>query len=478
MTRYPSKGKGSKWTVNELRSIGREWKGDILSDGDGLFGEVRVNPDGEVSISFRYCFKWLGKVSWFYCGLFPHSELSAIRANRDEARKLLKAGIDPRDKKRTDKIENREAQQAILERENKRLAEALTVKDMIDVWIADGVRRAENNKALKQSFNKHIIPNIGGLEVRKLTEHHLVKLYRSIVAAGKYTTAYELSKDVKQMFKWCEARQPWRKLMSDGNPAELVEIDKILPEDFTKIRDRILTEDEIKKLKVAFDSTAQKYAAADSKYGTERPLKKEVQIAMWLCLSTLCRIGELLMTEWKDVDFERRTWFIPAKNVKKSGKKKKATDHLVYLSDFALNQFRELHKLTGDTPWAFPARYKDGHVCVKSASKQIGDRQVKFKKRTGKLKYRVENDSLVLGEEEWTPHDLRTTGATMMQNLLGGPIGLLVSDLCLHHSVVTGSARHYLFGNHEKDVREGWRVLGERLENILSDTEPTHLHSI
>lgn len=55
MTRYPSKGKGSKWTVNELRSIGREWKGDILSDGDGLFGEVRVNPDGEVSILHHSC---------------------------------------------------------------------------------------------------------------------------------------------------------------------------------------------------------------------------------------------------------------------------------------------------------------------------------------------------------------------------------------------------------------------------------------
>jgi integrase len=56
-------------------------------------------------------------------------------------------------------------------------------------------------------------------------------------------------------------------------------------------------------------------------------------------------------------------------------------------------------------------------VCLKSASKQVGDRQVSFKKRTKKLQFRVENNSLVLGGREWTPHDLRRTGATMMQEL-------------------------------------------------------------
>ena len=110
------------------------------------------------------------------------------------------------------------------------------------------------------------------------------------------------------------------------------------------------------------------------KNGAGRPIKHELQIAMWLCLSTICRIGELLMTEWKHVDFKKRTWFIPAANFK--GEQGAKTDQLVYLSDFALDQFKQLHTMTGDTSWAFPATFKEGHVCVKSASKQIGGRQV------------------------------------------------------------------------------------------------------
>ena len=466
MTRYPSKGKGAKWTVKELEAIKLDWKGDTLSDGDGLSGEVRFNTKDELLISFRYAFKLKGKVCWFYCGSFPANDLSEIRAIRGIAQDAIKKGIDPRVKKVTDKIEEREKQETILARENKRVADSLTIRDMFNVWVADGVKRSDSNKFINQEFNNYIIPVIGKTEVRNLTEHHLAKLYKEIVAAGKNATALELSKDVKQMLTWSEKRKPWRALLIDGNPALLVEMDKILPDDFTKVRDRVLSFDEIRKLKLVFDGSTENYLNAEKKHGTERPLKKEVQLAMWLCLGTVCRIGELLMTEWKHVDLKNRTWFIPAANTK--GSKKKKTDHKIYLSDFTLDKFKQLHELTGDTQWAFPARYTVGHVCVKSASKQIGDRQVMFKSRNKEHQYRVENNSLVLGDREWTPHDLRRTGATMIQNLVGKQTGMLLVDLCLHHNVVTGSAKHYLFDDYADEMREAWIKLGNRIEAILS----------
>lgn len=41
-----------------------------------------------------------------------------------------------------------------------------------------------------------------------------------------------------------------------------------------------------------------------------------------ISLSTACRIGELLMAEWKHVNLEIGAWFIPKKNAKgKRGKK-------------------------------------------------------------------------------------------------------------------------------------------------------------
>lgn len=467
MATRKSASKNGKWTVKELEAIPSEWKGDSLSDGGGLVGEVRVNGNGEVKIQFRYGFKLHGKKVWHYCGMFPDAELTKIREERNGARESVKNGVDPRVKKVTDKILNAEVHAEITAREAKRKADALTVKDMFDAWILDGVKRKDGNKYIVQTFNKYIIPKIGAVEVRKLDDQHLSKIYKSIVASGKYSTAFELSKDVKQMMSWCEKRKPWRSLMVEGNPADLIDIGKMLPSDFTKVRKRVLSVDELKKLKLNLDVISNQYAQATAKYGTERPLKAEVQYAIWICLSTLCRIGELLMSEWQHIDFEKRTWFIPAANTKAIGKGKQ-TDHVVYLSDFSLAQFNALKKLTGDTEWVFPARYQEGHVCVKSASKQIGDRQVMFKKRTKKLKFRVENNSLVVGEAAWTLHDLRTTGATMMQNLLGLENGLLVTDLCLHHKVITGSAKHYLFADYEGPMRDAWQRLGNRLEAILN----------
>jgi integrase len=464
MTRHPKKG---KWSNKELDAIPLSWDGDKLSESPGLVGSVRINAGGVAAISFRYSMRWAGKGTWFYCGSFPSVAMPVIRAARDDAAKLLKAGIDPRIKKIADKLEEREVAEAVIAREVKRKAEALTVSDVFADWIADGVKRQDNNKSLIQTFNKYILPAVGSTELRQLDHRDLLKIYKAIIESGKYATAFELSKDVKQMLAWAEKRKPWRSLMADGNPADVVDILKILPANFTKIRKRILSVDEIKRLKLALDDTSQNYSAASSKYGTERPLKKEVQHAMWICLTTLCRIGELMMAEWAHVDFDKRTWFIPKENTKKTGRKDNRTDHTVYLSDFALAQFRALKLLTGDTAWVFPARYKDGHVCVKSASKLVGDRQVKFKKRTKKLQYRVENNTLVIGDEEWTPHDLRTTGATMMQELLGAATGNIISDLCLHHQVVAGAAKHYLFAEYQAEMRDGWEKLGNYIEAVL-----------
>ena len=466
MTRYPKDGRGSKWTTKELDSISPSWKGDTITDGGGLSGTVRLGMDGKVSIRFQYIFRIGTKTSFFQCGTYPALSIASIRKNRDQARQLVAEGVDPRSKKVANKIE---AQAAVLEiiriDEQKRSAEH-TFNDLYETWIKDGVNRSDGNKYINLTFKKNALPGLGSIQLRHLTEHHLRDVYRKIIAVGKVATAVELSKDIGQMLRWAEKRKPWRALLIDGNPSELVEIKKLVPKGYTKERKRKLSIDEIKKLKAVFDNTTQNYLAAPSKYAAERPIKKEVQLALWICLSTLCRRGELLMSEWKHVNFDARTWFIPAENVKGEGAQKR--DQLVYLSDFALDKFKQLHYLTGDALWVFPARYKEGHVCTKSASKQVGDRQIKFKNRTKKLQARVENNSLVLGDEEWTPHDLRRTGATMMQQLKPR-VSRDVINLCQNHVIGTKVDRVYLLDDYADEKRYAWFRLGLKLEEILRD---------
>ena len=131
-----------------------------------------------------------------------------------------------------------------------------------------------------------------------------------------------------------------------------------------------------------------------------------------------------------------------------------------------------MHKLSGDTAWCFPSRDAENHVCVKTVSKQIGDRQLRFKSRKDLLNRRNDN-SLVLANGangEWTPHDLRRTAATMMQALGVKPD---VIDRCQNH-VLAGSRvrRHYLKHQYNDEKRSAWQLLGEEVERVLGQPKP------
>lgn len=469
MTRYPKAGKGRKWTIRELEAVPPDWKGDSLSDGDGLTGEVRVASDGSVSIRFKSAFKWQGKVAWHQCGTWPSIPLETIRRSRDKARELVKTGIDPRDQKKAERIEAQAKIKAVIAESEKQKIEKLTLRHMYEAWLESGVNRQDGNAEIERSFEKDVIPTLGPLFISELSEGHLKKVLRTVIDRGAPRMSICLSNDLVQMFAWAEKRQPWRGLMIEGNPASLIEIDKLLPSDYDMDgeRERILSPEEIRELRQIFTEMEANYKNAPNKRSTVRPFQRESQHALWISLGTACRIGELLMAEWSHLNFERKEWFIPKQNVK--GRIGKKQDHLVFLSDFVLEHFRGLHKSSGRSRWCFPASNKsDTHVCVKSVSKQVGDRQSDFKDRSKPLARRRNDNSLVLAKGvngEWTPHDMRRTAATMMQAL---HVPLDIIDRCQNH-VMKGSRvrRHYLHYDYASEKHDAWSKLGARLADIL-----------
>ena len=224
----------------------------------------------------------------------------------------------------------------------------------------------------------------------------------------------------------------------------------------------MLSDDEVRELRDRFGAMVRDHEASDDRRSAVRPVEPETQAALWHCLSTLCRVGELLMTEWRQVDFEAGTWFVPKENVK--GSRGKRRDHYVHLSRFALRQFRALQARTGKARWCFPGRDGESHVGVKSVSKQVGDRQHRFKQRKA-LRNRRNDNSLALSggaNGEWTPQDLRRTGATMMQALGVMPD---VIDRCQNH-VLAGSRvrRHYLKHDQADETKQAWAKLGAAIE--------------
>lgn len=467
--RYPHGGKRRRWTTLEMKAITAAWKGDTLGDGDGLTGSVRVASDGHVSVPFRYAFRLKDKVAWYYCGSWPTASLEDIRKARDWARGVLKGGVDPRDEKKAVRIKAQAAAEAVLDAERRRKAAALPFSAMFEAWLKNGVSRENNNAELRRSFAANVMPALGKIPVRAITESNIQDTVREVGRTRRRCrAALVLLADLKQLFRWAEKRQPWRHLLAEGNPAELVEKSTVVLEGYLEVpRDRILSPAEIRELRDIFTRMETTYEAASNHRAAVRPIKRETQFALWICLSTTSRIGELLSARWEHLNLKEGTWFVPKENTKE-----KTSDWTVFLSPFALRQFSYLRKLTGDSPWCFPGRNRAvAHVNEKSVTKQVGDRQLRFKSRAMPLKGKREDDSLVLAggvNGEWTPHDLRRTAATMMQRVGVMPV---VIDRCQNH-VLAGSKvrRHYLHYSYDAEAKGAWAKLGAELEAILDES--------
>ncbi|AWQ81774.1 phage integrase family protein [Pseudomonas aeruginosa] len=458
----------AKLTIKQLEAFTTEDHGTVFREDGGLVAEVRAGVRG-VTVQFSYEFKLEGSRTRKRLGSWPKKSLAQIRAERDEARALVTKGLHPTLAAKAARIEAQTAIATTIAEAEREAAENKTVADLFNEWIRDGVSRQDGNAELIRSFKKDVLPFIGKKPLRNLTEKDLLAVLRSVKSRGLNRTVVIRSKDIGQMLRWGEKRKPWRSLMAEGNPADLIDVHKLLDHDYEEQRDRLLSPDEIRELRDIFERLERDYEAlpAGQKYSGIRPVNPRVQCAVWICLSTLCRIGELLKSQWRHVDLDKGTWFIPAEATK--GHKGKRQDHHVFLSPFALNQFERLKEETGDTPFCFPSKDGRSHVDTKTISKLVGDRQCRFKNRSKPLAGRHHDNSLVLSngtKGEWTPHDLRRTGATMMQEL---GVTLEIIDRCQNH-LLGGSKvrRHYLHHDYAKEKTEAWSLLGERIETILN----------
>lgn len=458
----------SKITVKELEALTAADDGRVFREDGGLTGKVRAGVRG-ITVLFRYEFKQDGQKRDHRLGSWPKKPLAEIRAERDRIRVVVANGIDPNAAKKAERIQKQKAIDETIRQAEQERVDSLTVKDLFDTWIADGVARQDDNAELKRLFAKDVLPVIGKKPLRQLAEKDVLAVLRKMQKRGVSRMMVSAYNDLNQMLAWGEKRQPWRTLLIDGNPCDLVDINNLLPEDYEEERDRILSVAEIRELRDIFKRMEDEWLNAPDRRATPRPFPRKSQLALWICLGTLCRIGELLMARWEHVDLDDGVWFIPRENVK--GRRGKKQEHYIFMSDFTRRQFEALKEITGESEWLFPSKNRHGevtHVCPKSISKGVGDRQEQFKDRKP-LKNRRHDNTLVLADGvngEWTPHDLRRTGATMMQSM---GVSLDVIDRCQNHVLSGGRVRrHYLHHDYREEKTEAWRKLGDRIDAILA----------
>jgi len=308
------------------------------------------------------------------------------------------------------------------------------VMDFFKQWKDDELsKRKDGGKESSRMMTKDVIPAIGERYLEEISKADIRQIVKNIQKRGADVLAREVFTLMRQMFQ-CAVDDE----LIENNPTASLNKKKLVGTGTE--RDRVLSEDEIKLLAKQMDNSG---------------LLPTAKAAIWICLSTCCRIGELSKAKWEHVDFEKKMWTIPPENAKNGIALE------VSLSDFTLKQFETIKAFNHGTSWLYPNRGKDGHVCTKTITKQIGDRQ-----RSEPLTNRSQKaDALILPGGKWSPHDLRRTGATLMASLGIKPE---VIDRCQNHKEENKIRRTYQRYSYAPEMKEAWKILGVRLESLIS----------
>lgn len=350
------------------------------------------------------------KRQWLKLGSYPDLALGGDKGARQRARDTrakVSEGGDP--------IADRKAAEA-----------SQAVRDLVENYIARRAATKRSHDAIARRLRKNVADVIGDVKLADLHRRDLTRCIDRVKDRGADTEANRVFEDMRAMVRWARGRGDLDSNLCEGmqKPSETVE------------RDRVLTADEIRAVWAALPE-------ADMREGTRRILR--------LCLVTDQRVGEVSGMTRAELNLDMATWTIPAKRAKNG------REHVVPLSDMAIGIIREqiaeadaLAKRKGRaTPqWVFPGPGARAAVTVGGVDKAVSRH--------------------AWGIEHWTPHDLRRTAATHMEEIGVSPfiIGHVENHVSITRSSIT--SRVYARYDYAKEKREALYLWADRLAAILS----------
>ncbi len=304
-------------TATAIRNTKPADKPIRLFDGGGMY--LEVSPAG--GRWWRLKYRFVGKEKRLSLGVYPEVSLAEARSRREDARKLLAAGIDPSDQRKAAKreAEGREINSF----------EAVAREwygKQAHVWVAhhasDVLRRLESN----------LFPEIGSEPIAEVTAPMLLAAVRKIEHRGAHDLAHRVLQVASQVFRYGVAtgrcqRDPAPDLRGALTPHKSKHQAAVAPE-------------ELPALLRAIDG-----------YGELGD--KLTAYALRLLVLTFVRTNELIGAEWSELDLDSAIWIIPATRMKMR------SEHVVPLSRQAIEVLREIRAMGCCSRYAFPGRNPD-----------------------------------------------------------------------------------------------------------------------
>lgn len=276
-----------------------------LSDGGGL--ALRVMPTGAKYWQMR--FRYAGKENTLQIGSYPHVLLEKARRERDKHREVLRQGQDP--------IVARQVHRARAQR-----ASAETFEAIAQEWLEHrkpdiAPVTHERNAGL---VRRVLLPKIGALPLREIDATVLLSALRVTEKKGLRMSVRRARTIAGQIFTYAMASG-----RANANPAR--DVAKALTKKPETTHYAALSVAQIAPLLKALEGGP---GVTDT-----------VAAALKLLLYTGLRDGSLRGAQWKEIDFDKREWTIPAQRTKRR------EEHTVPLPTQAIAVLKQLHRLTG-----------------------------------------------------------------------------------------------------------------------------------
>lgn len=265
---------------------------------------------------WRFNYRFEQKHKTLSMGIYPEISLKQARERRDEARKLVAAGVDPG--------VNRKATKAAKTGEITNSFEIVARE-----WYAKQAPTwaPSHGEKIIRRLERDLFPWLGHLPISAITAPEILEALRRVEDRGAVETAHRVHQNCGQIFRYAIATG-----RASHNPAP--DLKGALPPVKQTHLAAITDPKAIGDLLRAIDSY-QGFLVTKS--------------ALRLAPLFFVRPGELRAAEWAEFDLEGAEWNIPAERMKMR------EPHLVPLSSQAIAILQELHPLTGTGRYVFPS---------------------------------------------------------------------------------------------------------------------------
>lgn len=306
-------------TDTKVRSAKPKEKEYSLVDGDGMF--LLIHPNG--SKYWRFRFRFGGKQHLMAFGVYPETSLADARQKREEARRLVAAGVDPREHKR-----------AVKEEQAK---EVITFESVARDWHASNQKWSESHSGrVLKSLEDNLFDAIGKRNIAELKTRDLLIPIKAVEMSGRLEVAARLQQRTTAIMRFAVQSG-----LIDYNPAQ-------------EIAGAVATAKRQHRAALELNRIPELLHRIDSYTG-----RSLTRLAVELTLLVFIRSSELRFARWSEVDFETAMWTIPGERELLEGVKhsqrgsKMKTPHLVPLSRQALAILEKIKSMSGNRELIF-----------------------------------------------------------------------------------------------------------------------------